>query len=62
MESAARVLPPNPRENANFLSVLCFAWVVPFFKKGFKKNLQLEDVYRVLERDRSESMGDQLEM
>lgn len=61
MESSEQKLPPNPRENANILSILFYTWTFPFFKKGFKKNLILSDIYQPLEHDRSEFLGDQLE-
>lgn len=61
MESIKRVLPSNPREKANFFSIIFFSWALPFFKKGYKKILQLEDIFRVLSNDRSEVLGDRLE-
>lgn len=62
MESATRKLPPNPRENANVLSVLFFVWTLPLFKKGYAKVLELEDIFQPLISDRSESLGNRLEL
>lgn len=62
MESTRRKLPPNPRENANFLSVLFFVWTLPLFKKGYAKVLELEDIFQPLTSDRSESLGNRLEV
>lgn len=61
MEAVHRKLPPNPRENTNFLSVLVFAWTLPLFKKGYGKILQLDDIFQPLNCDKSSSLGDRLE-
>lgn len=61
MESAQQKLPPNPNESSNFLSKLFFVWTLPFFKKGYKQVLTLDDMYQPLTCDRSESLGDRLE-
>lgn len=61
MEATRRKLLPNPREKANILSVLFFAWTVPLFKKGYAKILQLDDVFQSLNVDKSELLGDRLE-
>lgn len=61
MESTQYKLPPNPCDNANFLSKIIFAWTVPFFKKGYAKVLQLEDMFQPMTCDKSESLGNRLE-
>ncbi|XP_058446019.1 ATP-binding cassette sub-family C member 4-like [Malaya genurostris] len=61
MESIRRKLPPNPRENANLLSILTFWWTIDLFKKGYTKVLELQDLFRPLEVDKSDSLGDRLE-
>lgn len=61
MESTERNLPTNPCENANCLSKLFFAWTVPFFKKGYTKDLKIDDMYEPLTCDRSEVLGNRLE-
>lgn len=52
---------PNPRESANILSQLFLTWTIPLFVKGYKKELEMEDVYQPLNEDRSDSLGDRLE-
>ncbi|XP_062560530.1 ATP-binding cassette sub-family C member 4-like [Armigeres subalbatus] len=61
MESIKRKLDTNPRENANFLSVLTFWWTIDLFKKGYTKVLELQDLFKPLEVDKSEALGDRLE-
>lgn len=61
MESTRKTLPPNPRENANIFSVLFFAWTVPLFKKGYSKILELDDIFKPLKSDQSDSLGERLE-
>lgn len=51
----------NPKENANFLSKITFIWTVSLFRKGYRKDLEVEDLYRTLKSDESERLGDRLE-
>ena len=53
---------PNPRESANILSVLSFWWTIALFKKGYYKDLAEEDLYSPLKKDKSEYLGDKLEV
>ncbi|XP_063224515.1 ATP-binding cassette sub-family C member 4-like [Bacillus rossius redtenbacheri] len=53
--------PPHPRETANPLSALFFVWVLKIFRKGMKKELEVEDLFQPLKEHRSESLGDRLE-
>lgn len=62
MESVRRTLPPNPREKANIISVLLFWWTIGIFKKGYKKVLELQDLCQPLTVDRSEKLGDRLDV
>lgn len=62
MESSQHKLPPNPREKANILSILLFTWTLPLFRKGYTKVLELQDISESLTSDRSESLGDRLEL
>lgn len=50
----------NPRENANIFSILLFFWILPFFKRGYKKSLDINDIPIPLNVDRSQSLGDRL--
>ena len=36
-------------------------WVKDFFRKGYGKDLEVEDLYDTLPSDRSEMLGDELE-
>lgn len=62
MESTRRQLLPNPCENANFLSKLFFTWTLPMFRKGYTKDLEMDDIYQQLDSDRSSKLGDRLEV
>lgn len=61
MESTQYKLPPNPRDSANCLSKMLFAWTLPFFKKGYNKVLKLEDLFQPMKCDKSELLGNRLE-
>lgn len=62
MESVRRTLQPNPREKANIISVLLFWWTIGIFKKGYKKILELQDLYQPLTVDQSEKLGNRLDV
>lgn len=61
METSQQKFLPNPRDNTNILSKLFFTWTIPIFREGYRKELQMEDMYRPLEVDLSDSLGDRLE-
>lgn len=61
MDASRRKLLDNPRERAGLLSVLLFYWTIPLFKKGYGKVLQLEDIFKPLNVDRSDSLGNRLD-
>lgn len=61
MDFTEQRLPPNPAEKANFLSKLFFIWIMPLFKKGYSKDLEVEDLYDVLKGDQAKHLGDKLE-
>nr|XP_040220684.2 ATP-binding cassette sub-family C member 4-like [Anopheles coluzzii]XP_040220685.2 ATP-binding cassette sub-family C member 4-like [Anopheles coluzzii]XP_040220686.2 ATP-binding cassette sub-family C member 4-like [Anopheles coluzzii]XP_040220687.2 ATP-binding cassette sub-family C member 4-like [Anopheles coluzzii]XP_040220688.2 ATP-binding cassette sub-family C member 4-like [Anopheles coluzzii]XP_049463568.1 ATP-binding cassette sub-family C member 4-like [Anopheles coluzzii]XP_04946356 len=61
MEAITRKLPPNPRQNASILSALTFWWTIDLFRKGYSKVLELQDLFRPLDVDRSDVLGDRLE-
>lgn len=61
MESIRHKLLPNPRENANIFSKLFLTWTVPLFIKGYKRDLNMDDVYQPLNEDLSEDLGNRLE-
>lgn len=62
MESTKRKLPTNPREKAGIFSILFFCWTFPIFKKGYSKVLQLDDIFQPLNVDRSELLGNRLDV
>ncbi|GJQ86453.1 hypothetical protein Trydic_g10360 [Trypoxylus dichotomus] len=51
----------NPRKDANCLSICIFAWFIPTFIKGFKKNLDENDLFETLPEHTSSTLGDKLE-
>lgn len=61
MESVRRKLLPNPREKANYVSVLLFWWTIGIFRRGYRKVFDLTDLFEPLAADHSEKLGDRLE-
>lgn len=61
MESFRIKLPPNPCENANFLSKIFFVWVAPLHKLRNKNGININDMNDILKSDRSEILGNRLE-
>lgn len=61
MESVRRKLLPNPRQTGNIFSKILLTWTIPIFVKGYKNDLNLDDVYQPLTEDRSDDLGDRLE-
>jgi hypothetical protein len=51
----------NPRAFANFFSIASFYWTLDIFKKGYKKHLELNDLYKPLNADDSAILGSRLE-
>lgn len=61
MDRSQQKFLPNPRDSNNVFSILFFTWTIPIFKAGYRKVLQMEDMYRPLRCDLSDSLGDRLE-
>ncbi|KAG5878881.1 hypothetical protein JTB14_005772 [Gonioctena quinquepunctata] len=61
METAKEAVNPNPKENAGIFSTLFFGYTFPIFKTGYKKKLEVDDLYNPLKSDRSSVLGDNLE-
>lgn len=40
---------------------VCFRWMNPLFKKGYDRQLEVEDMYNVVNEDQSEILGNRLE-
>lgn len=53
--------PANPVETASCLSKLLFSWVTPLFRKGYRRTLQVEDLYACPKWERSEKKADRLQ-
>nr|UTK61406.1 ABCC4 [Hyphantria cunea] len=50
--------PPHPRAAANPLSALTFAWTLPIFLGGIKKEMEEQDLYEPLAEHASGPLGD----
>lgn len=61
MDTGRKLDNPNPRENANLISVILFWWTVGLFKKGYRKDLAQDDLYSPLKTDASEYLGNKLQ-
>lgn len=51
----------NPRKGANLISRLFFLWITPMLWKGMKNGLTTKDLTKCLQKDRSDTLGDDLE-
>ncbi|KAJ8929217.1 hypothetical protein NQ314_018096 [Rhamnusium bicolor] len=58
---ANKIKKRHPIERANILSHIFFCWLLPYFVKGFKRELNEDDMYETLEKDESKRLGDKLE-
>ncbi|CAH0557612.1 unnamed protein product [Brassicogethes aeneus] len=61
MDSSKKYKNPSPEENANIFSKLFFCWLLPFFKYGYKNDLQLKDIYNTANKDATGPLADELE-
>lgn len=52
----------NPKKGANWLSQLFFCWLMPIMYKGTRRGLNTADLTKCLRRDKSEDLGDKLEL
>ncbi|XP_075235400.1 ATP-binding cassette sub-family C member 4-like [Lycorma delicatula] len=53
--------PPNPRATANPLSAFTFSWVFSLFCTGYKRELEVTDLYRPLKEHNSNYLGNKFE-
>ncbi|KAM4618326.1 cystic fibrosis transmembrane conductance regulator [Polymixia lowei] len=51
----------SPVEDANFLSKFFFWWTSPLLRKGFRKKLDLTDVYKAPSYDLADNLSERLE-
>uniref|UniRef100_A0A146LYI9 Cystic fibrosis transmembrane conductance regulator n=6 Tax=Lygus hesperus TaxID=30085 RepID=A0A146LYI9_LYGHE len=56
-----RTKPPNPRARANILSAATFCWIIPTFWRGYKRDLEEEDLCEPLKEHSSAHVGRKLE-
>lgn len=61
MEAVQRELGPNPRNGANIFSQIFLIWTAKIFKIGYRKVLDVTDLFRPLHKDQSDVLGDKLE-
>nr|CAD7610839.1 unnamed protein product [Timema genevievae] len=52
---------PNPRAKANPLSALLFGWMLKIFWKGYKKDLEMDDLFVPLDEHKSDYLGNKFE-
>lgn len=51
----------NPRKGANPISQLFFFWIIPLFWNGTRNGLSTDDLTKCLRKDKSDSLGNDLE-
>uniref|UniRef100_A0A4W6C005 Cystic fibrosis transmembrane conductance regulator n=1 Tax=Lates calcarifer TaxID=8187 RepID=A0A4W6C005_LATCA len=51
----------SPVEDANFVSKFFFWWMTPLLRKGFRKKLELTDVYKAPSFDLADNLSERLE-
>ncbi|XP_014214767.1 probable multidrug resistance-associated protein lethal(2)03659 [Copidosoma floridanum] len=51
---------PNPREGANIVSVTLFKWLFGTYYTGYKRELEISDLYAPLKDHSSHNLGNQL--
>ncbi|KAB0798126.1 hypothetical protein PPYR_09119 [Photinus pyralis] len=61
MDFSKKYETPNPEVKANPISKLLYCWLLPLFYHGFKKDLEVKDLYNVNQCDISEKLGDTME-
>nr|AHB63235.1 multidrug resistance-associated protein [Chrysomela lapponica] len=61
MDNGYQLKYDNPRDKANFLSKLFFAWMVDLVRKATRTGLEVGDLYKTRESDKSKKLADLLE-
>lgn len=51
----------SPVEDANFVSKFFFWWTSPLLRKGFRKKLELTDIYKAPSFDHADNLSERLE-
>ncbi|XP_050059315.1 probable multidrug resistance-associated protein lethal(2)03659 isoform X2 [Aphis gossypii] len=52
--------PINPRSKANIFEIITFSWILKLVRKGLKKELDVIDLYTILDEDSSALLGSKL--
>ncbi|KAB0802273.1 hypothetical protein PPYR_04459 [Photinus pyralis] len=52
---------PNPRQGANPINVATFCYTLPTFVEGYKKELEIHDLYETFTEHKSGKLGDKVE-
>ncbi|XP_021376611.1 multidrug resistance-associated protein 4-like isoform X5 [Mizuhopecten yessoensis] len=61
MDETIRHHNPNPLLTANPISKVFFWWLNPTFSTGYKRRLEVDDLFNVVKCDSSEELGNRLE-
>lgn len=61
MDTVKKTLRENPRDRANIFSVLVFSWVIPLFKEGSSKSLEIDDLFQSRKCDKSKILAENLQ-
>lgn len=61
MDFTKETLNPNPRDKSTPFGILFFTYTFGMFKRGYKKTLEVTDLYNPIRSDRSMLLGDRLE-
>uniref|UniRef100_A0A667ZRG2 Cystic fibrosis transmembrane conductance regulator n=1 Tax=Myripristis murdjan TaxID=586833 RepID=A0A667ZRG2_9TELE len=61
MEKVTKDAKANPATTASLFSKVFFCWLNPLFRIGYKRRLEEDDMYEVLQEDRSKRLGDELQ-
>ncbi|XP_023933062.1 multidrug resistance-associated protein 4-like isoform X4 [Lingula anatina] len=61
MDEGTKHVNTNPLQKANWLSKLFFWWINPLFKVGYKRNLEVEDMYNVVHDDSADYLSNRLQ-
>ncbi|KAJ8983676.1 hypothetical protein NQ317_003464 [Molorchus minor] len=60
-ETTKSKIKTHPAERTNVITNTFFCWLLPYFVKGFKKELTEDDMYGPLKEHEARSLGDRLE-
>ena len=51
MDGGSKIRTPCPYDESSLFSRIFYIWVFPLFTKGYKKTLDLEDLYACVKKD-----------